>query len=65
VRSVADDQDESASRQRTPAVRKLSSDGSQSGDVRIREVGMMSTLLKPLPGAFVIACGALVLIAGD
>ena len=25
---------------------------------------MMSTLLKPLPGAFVIACGALVLIAG-
>src|SRR5215212_9493795 len=30
----------------------------------IREVGMMSTLLKPLCGAFVIACGALVLIAG-
>src|SRR5215212_2212219 len=30
----------------------------------IREVGMMSTLLKPLCGAFVIACGALGLIAG-
>src|SRR5215217_7342927 len=33
-------------------------------NVRIREIGMMSTLLKPLCGAFVIACGALVLIAG-
>jgi hypothetical protein len=30
--------------------------------VRIREVGMMSTLLKPLCGALVVACGALVLI---
>src|SRR5688500_1258175 len=30
-------------------------------DVRIREVGMMS-ILKHLRGAFVIACGALVLI---
>src|SRR5215203_5272772 len=78
VRSGADDQDESASRQRTPAVRKLSSEMAHravlfSGahrtvlnleNVRIREVGMMSTLLKPLCGAFVIACGALGLIAG-
>jgi len=30
--------------------------------VRIREAGMMSTLLKPLCGALVIACGAFVLI---
>src|SRR5215218_6710422 len=75
VRSGADDQDENATRQRTPAVRKLSSEMARravlfSGahqtvlnleNVRIREVGMMSTL-KPLCGALIIACGALVLV---